>query len=88
MVSTRIQIYGNMTVIRKAKRIMFFCVSYSKVILQHGLALFKEGFGSLRLFWDWTTLMAPKLFPIIVHEGLVGHPDPYPLQATNGKGSI
>ena len=63
-------------------------VSYLRVILRSGLALSKAGFGSLHLFWGWTTLKAPKLFPNIVHTRLVGHPDPHPLQATNGKGSI
>ena len=71
-----------MTIIRKA------CVSYSWVIPQHGSALSRVGFGSLRLFQDKTTLKAPKSFLTVVHEGLVEHPDPHPLQATNGKGSI
>ena len=44
-----------------------------------GLALSKVGFGSLHLFRDWMTLKAPKLFPTVVHTGLVGHPDPRPL---------
>ena len=88
MVSSQMQIYGNMTVIRKAKRTTFLCVSYSWVIPQHGSVLSRVGFGSLRLFWDRTTLKALKLFPTVVHKGLVGHLDPHPLQATNGKGSI
>ena len=63
-------------------------VSYLRVIWQTGLALSKDGFGSLHLFRDWMTLKAPKLFPTVVHTRLVGHPDPYPLQAASGKGSI
>ena len=39
--------YGNMTVIRKAKRTTFFYVSYSWVVLPHGSALSRVGFGSL-----------------------------------------
>ena len=53
-----------------------------------GLALSRVGFGLLQLFQGWTTLKAPKLFPTVVHVGLVGHLDPHPLQATNGKGLI
>ena len=63
-------------------------VSYFRVIWQLGLALSKAGFRSLYLFRDWMTLKALKLFPTIVHTGLVGHPNSHPLQATNGKGSI
>ena len=88
LVSTYIQIYGNMTVVKKTKRSTFLCVSYSWIIPQHGSALYRVGFRSLQLFWDRMTLKAPKLFPTVVHEGLVGHPDPHPIQATNGKGSI
>ena len=77
-----------MTVIRKAKRTTFLCVSHSWVIPQHGSALSTVGFGLLQLFWDRTTLKALKLSSTVVHEGLVGHPDPHPLQATNEKGSI
>ena len=57
-------------------------------VLTQGMTLSKAGFGSLHLFWDWMTLKALKLFPTVVHARLVGHPDPHPLQATNGKGSI
>ena len=38
------------------------------------MALSKPGFGLLHLFWDWMTLMALKLFPTVVHAGLVGLP--------------
>ena len=54
-------------------------VSYLRVIWQPGLALSKVDFGSLHLFRDWMTLKAPKLFPTVVHTGLVGYPDPRPL---------
>ena len=47
LVSTYIQIYGNMTVIRKAKRTTFLYVSYSWVIPLHGSAPSRVGFGSL-----------------------------------------
>ena len=47
LVSTYIQKYGNMTVIRKAKRTTFFYVSYAWVVPPHGLALSRVGFGSL-----------------------------------------
>ena len=60
----------------------------SRYFSRKGMILPKASFGSLHLFWDWMTLKAPKLIPTVVHEGLVGHPDPHPLQATNGKGSI
>ena len=63
-------------------------VSYLRVIWQSGLALSKAGFESLHLFRGWMTLKAPKLFSTVIHTGLVGHPDPNPLQATNKKGSI
>ena len=73
---------------KQTKRTTFLHWSYSWVIPQHDLVLSRVGFESLQLFWDWTTLKAPKLFPTVIHMGLVGHFDPHPLQATNGKGSI
>ena len=41
------------------------------------MTLPKAGLGSLHLFRDGMTLKAPKLFPTIVHAGLVGHPNPH-----------
>ena len=50
------------------------CVLTQSIFSQKGMALPKAGFGSLFLFWDWITLKAPKLFPTVVHAGLVGPP--------------
>ena len=60
----------------------------SEYFSRKGMTLSKVDLGSLHLFRDWMTLKAPKLFPTVVHMGRVGHPDPHPLQATNGMGSI
>ena len=59
---------------KKKKRTTFLCVSYSRIIPQHGLTLSRVGFGLLQLFQGWTTLKAPKLLPTVVHVGLIGHP--------------
>ena len=56
----------------------FMCLNFGE-FYSMGLALSKVDFGSLHLFRGWMTLKATKLFPIVVHTGLVGHPDPRPL---------
>ena len=69
------------------------CVSWRVLNLGNfakGMALPKA--GSLSSLHAWFRLhigyKVPKSFLIVVPNGLVRHPDPNPLQASNGKGSI